>query len=434
MPLSILGLNHATADIAVRERLAFAPEQLVEALQQAQAELGSASELAIVSTCNRTEMIVAGSVDEARLVEWLARYHDLDASVFTEHLYRYREADAVRHMIRVASGLDSMVLGEPQIFGQLKSAVAVAREADTVSVTLEPVFQQVFSCAKRVRSSTAIGENPISIAYAAVALAQRIFARLNTVSALLIGAGETIELVARHLLEAGVDRIVVANRTLTRARELAETLGAKEILLADVPDALLEADIVISSTASQLPVLGKGAVERALKYRKREPIFMVDLAVPRDIEPQVAELADVYLYSVDDLHDIIDHNRQLRVAEVDKASDIVEAGVDAYLRHCRSRQASDVLVNYRRAMEQLRDVEAARALAALRAGRDAEQVLEQLARSLTNKLMHGPTVAMRQAAEQQQAHVLEVVQSLFDPDDNGIDRNSAVPHTLEEKQ
>ena len=315
MATLLLGINHNTASIAIREKVAFAPELMHEALQQAcsSAELG---ELAILSTCNRTELYcvpshLADSETQRQQVidavlEWLATYHKLDTEELRACIYAYWDDDAIRHVMKVASGLDSMVLGEPQILGQIKSAYAVAREAGSVDSNLHQMFEETFAIAKRVRTDTAIGENPVSVAFAAVTLAQQIFADISQASALMIGAGKTIELVVQHLRESGVKNIVVANRTLTHALELKEKYGVSEVLLSDIPEQLLQADIVVSSTASQLPILGKGAVEKALKARKHRPIFLVDLAVPRDIEPEVGELADAYLYSIDDLKEVID--------------------------------------------------------------------------------------------------------------------------------
>jgi glutamyl-tRNA reductase len=291
-----------------------------------------------------------------------------------------------------------MVLGEPQIFGQLKSAYAVASDAGTVGGELGRLFPRVFSIAKRVRTDTAIGENPVSVAYAAVDLAGHIFTDLSKSNALLVGAGETIELVTRHLIEAGVSRIVIANRTLGRARELAQQFGAEAVLLAEIPEQLLDADIVITSTASQLPILGKGAVEQALKIRKHRPFLMVDIAVPRDIEAQVGDLPDVYLYSVDDLREIVDENMRSRRDEARKADLIIEQGVQHYLHERRSLDAVDVVKEYRTMAEQLREQELQRALRALARGDDPGQLLAQLSRGLTNKLIHAPTTGLKQAS------------------------------------
>ena len=414
------GVNHATAPLAVRERLAVAPEQLPDAIAALRQRLLDASaecapELVMVSTCNRTEVVVAGVENSERVQQWLAERAGLSMAQLQEHCYVYPQRDAVAHLVRVASGLDSMILGEPQIFGQLKSAFAVAEQSGTTGTVLQPLFQHAFSVAKRVRSDTAIGENPVSVAFAAVALAQRIFPTLDQASVLLLGAGDTIELVARHLRDAGARDITVANRTLERAQSLEQKLGASAVMLAEVPELLPGFDIVISSTASQLPVLGKGAVESAIKARKHRPMFMVDLAVPRDIEAQVEELADVYLYTIDDLRDIIEQNVALRAAEVDKASELIDAGVERFMQLLRTRNASELLVAMRSDAEQIRDQEVERARQSLAAGKPADEVIEQLGRAVTQKLLHGPTVAVRDAAAREDKPLLEAARELFGP-------------------
>ena len=293
MGILAFGINHKSASVDLRGRIAFAPEIVVESLQSAQGVMGAA-EIALLSTCNRTEIYVSGDISDEQLLRWLAESKNLNIEELQDCFYCHRDQQAIRHMISVASGLDSLVLGEPQIFGQIKSAYSVGREAGTVATELNQAFQQAFAAAKRVRSETAIGQNPVSVAYASVSLAEQIFADLNAAHALLIGAGETIELVARHLREKNIRQITVANRTLTRAQELAQDFSAEAILLSDIPDYLHQADIIISSTASQLPILGKGAVESALKKRMHKPLFMVDIAVPRDIEPRVGRCVSLH--------------------------------------------------------------------------------------------------------------------------------------------
>ena len=360
--------------------------------------------MVILSTCNRTEMyaiVPEGTlaVDKAlQLIDWMANYHHLSVDELRESAYHFESEQALHHMIQVASGLDSMVLGEPQIFGQLKSAYAVAGEAGTVGGELGRLFPRVFSVAKRVRTDTAIGENPVSVAYAAVDLAGHIFSDLNKCNALLVGAGETIELVARHLIEAGVSGIVIANRTLGRARELAQKFGAEAVLLAEIPEQLLDADIVITSTASQLPILGKGAVEQALKARRHRPVLMVDIAVPRDIEAQVGDLRDVYLYSVDDLREIVEQNMRSRHQEARKADEIIAEGVRMYVDEVRRLASVDVVKDYRRLAEEMRELELQRALRALARGEDPQKIAAQLARAITNKLIHAPTAGLKQAS------------------------------------
>ncbi len=419
MNLIALGINHNSAAVEVRERVAFAPEQVTEAL----ADCCSAAQLdeaVILSTCNRTEIYAiapANTVlaDKAvQLIDWMANYHHLSAEELRESAYHHEAEQALAHIVQVAAGLDSMVLGEPQIFGQLKSAYAVASEAGTVSNELARIFQRVFSIAKKVRTDTAIGENPVSVAYAAVDLAGHIFSDLSKCNALLVGAGETIELVTRHLIEAGVSNIVIANRTLGRARELAQKFGAEAVLLAEIPDRLPAADIVITSTASQLPILGKGAVEQAVKARKHRPVLMVDIAVPRDIEPQVGDLRDVYLYSVDDLREIVDQNLRSRQSEARKADVIIDEGVAAYVQEKKRMGAVDAVKDYRGMAEGLRQQELDKALRSIARGDDPEKVLNQFSRGLTNKLIHAPTAGLKQISADGRQDQLRRARKLLD--------------------
>jgi glutamyl-tRNA reductase len=320
-------------------------------------------------------------------------------------------------MMRVAAGLDSMVLGEPQIFGQMKDAWQSARSAGTLGPYLDRLFQSTFNTAKQVRTDTAIGENPVSVAFAAVSLAKQIFSDLRRSTALLIGAGETIALVARHLFEQGVGRIIVANRTLERAELLSGPLGGQAIVLNQIPDFLSQCDIVISSTASPLPILGKGAVERALKQRRRKPMFMVDIAVPRDIEPEVGDLADVYLYSVDDLHEVIEDNLRSRQDAAEAAERMILLGTAEFMQRLRALAAVDVLRRYRVKAETLRDQELAKAQARLDRGADPSVVMAEMARALTNKLLHDPSVQLKQMTAEGRAEALVLAQELFALDD-----------------
>ncbi|HEY8330911.1 MAG TPA: glutamyl-tRNA reductase [Pseudomonas sp.] len=422
MAFLALGINHKTASVAVRERVAFGPEQLVDALQQL-CRVTPCREAAILSTCNRSELYLA--LDEAQaeaILAWLAGYHGLSLDELRACAYIHQDNEAVRHMMRVAAGLDSMILGEPQILGQMKDAYASAREAGTLGPLLGRLFQATFSTAKTVRTDTRIGENPVSVAFAAVSLAKQIFSDLPRSQALLIGAGETITLVARHLHEQGIKRIVVANRTLERASLLAEEVGGQAVLLADIPEQLVNSDIVISSTASPLPILGKGAVERALKKRKHRPVFMVDIAVPRDIEPEVGELDDVYLYTVDDLHEVIAENLRSRQGAARAAEELVLTGVDEFMARLRERDSVDLLRSYRQRAEQLRDDELAKALRQLGNGSPAEEVLAQLARGLTNKLLHAPSVQLKKFSAAGRHDALAVAQELLDLDGAGQHR------------
>ncbi|MBL4827856.1 MAG: glutamyl-tRNA reductase [Spongiibacteraceae bacterium] len=419
MGLLALGINHKSANLALRERIAFAPEQMTEALHDALLE-ARLSEVAILSTCNRTEMFAIADDEELhdehehRALTWLGAYHHVSIAELKACSYCYRDQDALRHMIQVSSGLDSMVLGEPQIFGQMKSSFAVARESKTIGVELARVFPHVFSVAKKVRTDTAIGENPVSVAYAAVNLSQHIFSDLGNVRALLIGAGETIELVAKHLSESGVKDMVVANRTLGHARELALRFGAEAVMLSEIPEQLLSVDIVITSTGSQLPILGKGAVEHALKKRKHRPILMVDIAVPRDIEEQVGELNDIYLYTIDDLTEIIDDNKRNRESEARKADSIIEAGINEYSQRLRTLDVVSTVKAYRTQAERTRDVELKKALKQLEKGDCAETVLTQMARNLTNKLIHTPSIQMKKASVEGREELIAWTHDVFD--------------------
>jgi len=401
--LLAIGINHDSASVEIRERVSFAPEKITSALESLLS--GPALEEAVIlSTCNRTELYLLtsagadfGATGDA-VVGWLEQTHQLASGALDNVIYRHHGSKAFTHLVRVASGLNSMVLGEPQIFGQLKSAYAVAEEAGAVSGGLGRLFPEGFRIAKKVRTDTAIGENPVSVAFSAVDLAGHIFSDLSRCTAMLIGAGETIELVARHLREANLGRLLIANRTLARAELLAEQFGAEAILLADAPDHLGEADIVISSTASQLPILGKGAVERAVKQRRHRSILMVDLAVPRDIEPEVADLSDIYLYTVDDLRDVIEENLKLRASEASKADQIISAGIDTLEEELRTRQSADVVRSYRESALSIQETELAKALKSLERGDTAESVVARLARDLTNKLIHAPTMGLRRLA------------------------------------
>lgn len=420
MALITLGINHKTAPVALREKVAFSPDHLPQQLRQAGSESG-VEEIAVLSTCNRTEVYCAGEASAEVLLQWLQQVHQIPLEQLNDCHYALEGEEAVQHLMRVASGLDSLILGEPQILGQMKSAYAVALEAGTVGPELGRLFRQTFSIAKQVRTQTAIGENPVSVAYAAVNLAQRIFSQLSQSKALLIGAGETIDLVARHLMDAGVKDITVANRTLERAEALAQQFNAKAILLSEIPDHLPNADIVISSTAAPLPILGKGTVERALKKRKHAPMFMVDIAVPRDIEEEVDDLDDVYLYTVDDLKDIIEENVRQRQNAAKDAEEIIEVGSADFMRQLRTLDAVSTLKAFRTKAERIRDAEVEKALKRIRNQEDAEKVLHTLANTLTNKLIHQPTVQMREASASGRKEVMDWVQELYQLSDDDLD-------------
>lgn len=411
--LLAFGINHRTASIDVREKVAFSPDRMAEALQEAR-EQAALAEVAILSTCNRTEVYGAcRHQDSDRLVDWIGHYHHLQAGMLRNSAYEFWDQRAVAHMMRVASGLDSMVLGEPQILGQLKDAFQVAKQANTLGPMLGRLFQQSFSVAKQVRTDTGIGTNPVSVAYAAVSLAKHIFSDLAKNRALLIGAGETVELVARHLHEQGVNHITVANRTLARANSLAEMFNGQAITLPEIPEQLHKADIVISSTASPLPILGKGAVEHALKRRKHKPMFMMDIAVPRDIEEEVADLADVYLYTVDDLQQVVDENRKQREQAATAAETIVDEQSQAFMASLRGLDAVDTIRAFRELMEAHREQELQKALQAMERGDDPAETLQRMSRALTNKMLHEPTVQLKKAGEAGQLEKLQWAETLL---------------------
>jgi glutamyl-tRNA reductase len=398
--LLAFGINHKTAPVEIREKVAFAPEKLPKALQELTQQT-PINEVAILSTCNRTELYCGLDEDNLQtLIDWFSHYHHLSADAVKPYIYTHTDVEAVQHILRVASGLDSLVLGEPQILGQIKDAYSLANEAGTLGQQLNRLFQHTFAVAKQVRTDTAIGASAVSVAFAAVSLAKQIFTDLSEHTALLIGAGETIELVARHLSDQKVRKIIVANRTVERAQVLARQFGAEAIALSDMPDRLVEADIIISSTASQLPILGKGAVERALKKRKHRPMFMVDIAVPRDIEPEVSEFNDVYLYTVDDLQDVIEENLKSRQEAAEQAEEIILLQTEHFMGWLRSLDAVDAIVQYRSQAEQLRDEALVQAQRQLASGKDANEVMAELARTLTNKLIHTPSSQMKQAAHE----------------------------------
>ena len=413
MPLIAIGLNHQTAPLSLRERVAFDAAALPAALAALRAQPG-VSEAALVSTCNRTEIyaeVEAGH--EAVPAQWLARSQGLDESALDAYLYRHVDADAVRHLFRVATGLDSMVLGEPQILGQVKEAWQAARAAGSLGNPLDRLFQQGFAVAKRVRTDTRIGAHPVSVAYAAVRLARQVFARLDQASVLLVGAGDTIELAARHLADAKVQRLLVANRTLEHAQALAARHGGVALPLSELPKHLAEADIVISATASRQPVISRADVAAALAARRLRPMFLLDLAVPRDIAPEVGTLADAYLYTVDDLEQVIEENRASRREAAQQAEAIIDLQVDHYLAWWRAQGRQDALRRLRADGESAREQALAKARQELAQGVAPEEVLQRLAHQLTNRLLHVPSSALRQAALDGDAELLRAAERLF---------------------
>lgn len=419
MALLAVGLNHKTAPLPVREKVAFAPERLPVVLRDL-ASNAHVSEAAILSTCNRTEMVCC--VDEAGgdiVTRWFREYHRLRPEDIDPYLYRHPDQGAVKHLLRVASGLDSMILGEPQILGQIKDAYFTACEAGTVGRHLNKLFEYTFSVAKQIRTDTAIGASPVSVAFAAVSLARQIFTSLDEHTALLIGAGQTIELAARHLKENGIGRMIIANRTLARAETLVNEVQGSAITLTEIPHYLAEADIVISSTASPLPILGKGAVESAIRIRKHRPMLMIDIAVPRDIEPEVGTLSDVYLYTVDDLKEIIDEGLKSRQQAALQAEEIIDTESARFMGWLRSLDAVSTIRSYRDAVEAMRQEELEKALRQLQRGQDPEEVLNAVTRALANKLAHAPTAQLRRAGFEGREELLRAARELLDIKDPG---------------
>lgn len=413
MQLISFGINHNTAPVDIRESVAFNAETLPNALLSLKQSPGVV-ETVIVSTCNRTEIYCHLSDEsETSVSDWLHQFHQLTTLNFDDYAYQYSGEDVIRHLLRVACGLDSMVLGEPQILGQIKTAYSEALNHQTVGKSLGRLFQHAFTVAKQVRTDTAIGSSPVSVAFAAVSLAKQIFTNLSESTALLIGAGETIELAARHLHDNGIGRIIIANRTIERAHNLAVQVNGYAINLSEMPNHVAEADIVISSTASQLPILGKGTVERALKERKRRPIFMVDIAVPRDIEPEVGNLEDIYLYCVDDLHDIIEENLQSRRDAALQAEEIIDSQVEHFIAWLRTQDAVPVIRAIRDSAENESNHLLEKAKKQLEQGVSPEHVLAELARTLTNKLLHEPSRQLRQSGSNTDTNLIEAARSLF---------------------
>jgi glutamyl-tRNA reductase len=411
MAVNILGINHKTAPVALREKVAFSEDRLVAALRTLRQENGVA-EVVILSTCNRTELYWSGSASGTELSQWLERHHGNSLDL-TSSLYIHQESRAVEHAFSVASGLDSMVLGEAQILGQLKDAYRIAQETGSTGPALNKLFQAAFSAAKRVRSETRIGANAVSLASATVSLARRVYADLSAHSALLIGAGEMNALTARYFKSAGVKRMVIANRTLARAQTLAAELNAHAVALDALDKELSDADIVISCTASPSPIISKAAVEAAIRARRRRPIFMVDMAVPRDVEPSVADLEDVYLFSIDDLQQLVDENLQQRELAAGGARLVINEEVARFLADARAHDAGPAIRVLRQQAEAIRKQSVEQARRMLASGKSSEEVIEYLANTLTNRLLHAPTQALRQASELADLALAETVTRLL---------------------
>jgi glutamyl-tRNA reductase len=410
MQLYVIGVNHTTAPIQIREHVAFDSDLLGSALHEL--TQNGASEAAILSTCNRTELYCSTD-DPQKALDWLSQYHHLEKDAIAPYIYTLPNDEAVKHAFRVASGLDSMVLGEPQILGQFKQSVKIAQDAGTLGTLLHKLFQRTFEVAKEVRTNTDIGANSISMAAAAVKLAQRIFGDISEQKVLFIGAGEMIELCADHFAAQKPKSMTIANRTIERGSNLAQKINGHAILLNDLPAHFADFDIVVTSTASQLPIIGLGMVETAIKARRHRPIFMVDLAVPRDIEHEVAELDDVFLYTVDDLSQVVSdgiENRQLAAVE---AETIVANRVENFMQWFKKRDAVPTIKALRDQVEAMRKTEIEKALKQLQKGESAERTLEALSIALTNKFLHAPSHALNQSHGEEHAKLEDTLKQLY---------------------
>ncbi len=415
MSLLTIGINHTTAPIEVRERLAIPDSMLPNALKKL-FHVPSVEEAAIVSTCNRTELycsVDSCQVGKINTLQWLSEFHDLNLDQTEPYLYDHIDQAAAKHMFRVASGLDSMVLGEPQILGQLKQAYQNAVAAKTLGKHLNQLFQHSFNVAKQVRTHTSIGTNPVSVASTAVSLAKQIFGDLSKQKALFIGAGETIELTAQHLCAVGTSRITIANRNIVRAQKLANKFEGYGISLSYISEVLPESDIVITATSSTLPILGKGLLENSLKRRKHKPILVIDLAIPRDVEPEAGQLQDIYLYSVDDLKQVIQENMQSRMDAAEQAEIIIDYEVSKFYIWLRGQDVVDIIRTYRSQAEQHRNETMDKALRMLQQGKPPEDALNFLANTLVNKLLHTPTEALKSASAETHQELLEAAKTIL---------------------
>ncbi|WP_218814630.1 glutamyl-tRNA reductase [Rickettsiella endosymbiont of Dermanyssus gallinae] len=412
MNLVACGINHETAPLSLREQLSFSSDYLASSLQELLKET-QAEEVMILSTCNRTEFYCINGQAQHTL-DWLCRTKHASKTSLQNHWYVYREENAVRHILRVASGLDSIILGEPQITGQLKTAFSFAHSLGMAGNQFKRLFQYIFNVSKQVRHQTAISAHPVSLAFSLVTSAKCIFANLADSRVLLIGAGETISLVAKHLLSQGIQHFLIANRTAKHAKRLAVMVGGQTIALNEIPRYLPDVDLVVTATTSPLPIVGKGMLESALKKRRRRPLFMADLGMPRDIEAEVNQLEDVYLYTLNDLQKMIQKNQSHRKVEAIKAEALIENKLQEYLELLRLKEATPIIRAYRQQAEQWRDQELKKAFSLLEKGLSTEEVMQRLAHGLTNKLLHVPSVALRQAATLNQKELLAAVLQLFD--------------------
>ncbi len=413
MSLSVVGISHHTAPIAIRERLAFPAEGLAEALSSL-AATPEVDGCAILSTCNRTEIFTSSQRRESRLItDWLHDWHKLDPGQFQEHLYHLEQSAGIFHLMKVVCGADSMVVGEPQIAGQVKQAWQLARDTNTLDSALDRLFQHAFASAKRVRSETGIGENPVTLPFAAMRLARQIFGSLDRLKVLLVGAGEMIEDCAIHFKDSGIQGMSIANRSIERAQTLAERFDARPYSLVDLPDLLPDHDMVLVCTGSKQPIMTHAMLKQAVGKRRHRPMFALDLSVPRNIEPAAAKLGDIFLYTIDDLHAIVESGHKQRMAALQKAMGIIESEVTAFERWLRLQDTSATLKQLRMRAHQERDALLDQAARDLAAGKDAEDVLRRISHKLVNRLLHGPSIRLRQAAESDDEALLAAARFYF---------------------
>jgi glutamyl-tRNA reductase len=413
MPLFTIGISHHTAPIEIREKVAIARSDYSDRVRELCA-LPGVEEVVVLSTCNRTEIYcLSTEAGKLELVDWVHRVNDIPAGDLDRHFYHHQGEDAARHLIRVASGLDSLVLGETQILGQLKDAWQQAHDADSLGKVLDRLFQHTFNAAKTIRTNSGISDHTVSVAYTAVVLARQIFGNLNSKTVVLVGAGEMVQLCGRYLRDHGIANLLIVNRSREKAEELADELGASAMTLDKLSEALPRADILISSTASPEPVIRKADIKAALRKRRRRPMFLVDIAVPRDIDPEVSKLRDVYLYTIDDLQQVVDENMQQRNAAAQSATGDVDESVAAFMRWLSGIRAARTLKRIREQSHEFEKDLTERALRRLEAGQDATDVLEQMASTLTNKILHLPSKRLREAAESQDYEVLKAADRIF---------------------
>ncbi len=419
MKLFVLGVNHKTAPVDIREKISFSKEQVQDALAQLKNK-GAENEVIILSTCNRTEIYCnLKSISSTFIRQWLHQFFSLKENSIDEYLYEFSDLEAIKHVMRVASGLNSLVLGEPQVFGQVKNAYNTAVKENSIHQKLDCLFQHIFKTVKQIRTNTSIGSSPVSIAFSAVALSEHFFGRLEKQTALLIGAGDTIELVARHLHEHGIGKLIIANRSLDKAHKITAELNGYAINLEEIPDHLCEADMIISATGASKPILHKSMIKKALKQRKNKPMFIVDIAVPRDVEATISELNNVYLYSVDDLTEIINENKQSRKNAALEAEEIVLTQASNFMaKYQATIQASPLIQEFRDQANQLKEKSIHDALHQLSKGENANEVIKKLANQLTNKLLHTPTTNLHKAGLSGHQHVIESAQAILLDNEN----------------